>query len=81
MIETLKAGCYILAIGMSTVFIFLTIMIFVMEICAKLIKVINKYCPEEVAEDKYAASKKNNNDNGAEIALAIACALHKGAVK
>ena len=58
MLETLKAGCYILAIGMSTVFFFLTIMIFVMEISAKVIAIINKYCPEEVEEEK--VNQENN---------------------
>lgn len=80
MIETFKVGCYILAIGMSTVFVFLAIMIFVMEISAKIIAVINKYCPEEVEEDKYASCKKKT-DNDAEVALAIACALHKEGAK
>ena len=79
MFETLKAGCYILAIGMSTVFIFLAIMIYVMEFSAKIIQIINKYWPEEIEEDKYATNNKKKTDNDAEVALAIACALHKGA--
>lgn len=80
MLQLLIDGCYLLVIGMGTVFIFLTVMIWVMELGAKTISIVNKYFPEEVVEDKHTSKKKAAN-NDAEIALAIACALNKGGAK
>ena len=73
--EVLKQGFVIMLIGMATVFIFLVIMIFAMNICSKIMQFLNKYFPEEIDEPKKKIQKK---DNDAEIALAIACAVHKG---
>ena len=75
--EALKQGFVIMVIGMGTVYIFLSIMIYAMHICAKVINYINKYFPEEeVIEGKNSRnSKKKQNDNDAGIALAIACAV------
>ena len=56
----------------------LTITIVVMQICAIIVAIINKYFPEEVKENKYQTKKP---DNSSEIALAIACALCKGGIK
>ena len=53
-------------------------MIFAMEISAKVLKFINKFMPEEVEVVKSSANKKQAQDNDAEIALAIACALERG---
>jgi oxaloacetate decarboxylase gamma subunit len=79
-IVLLKEGCYVMVIGMGTVFIFLVLMIFAMNIMSKLIQCINKYVPEEVVELKN--NKKNKEkDNDAEIALAIAAAIHNGGKK
>lgn len=75
-LELLKAGCLIMIIGMGFVYFFIVIMIYCMEINAKVIKAINKFFPEEVEEDKYVPKKKTT-DNDAEIALAIACAALK----
>lgn len=75
-IEMLKLGCFIMVIGMGFVYFFICIMIWVMDIVAKFIKVINKYFPEQVEEEKHQPKKKSN-DNNAEIALAIACAIAK----
>lgn len=75
-LELLKAGCLIMIIGMGFVYFFIVIMIYCMEINAKVIKAINKFFPEEVEEDKYVPKKKAT-DNDAEIALAIACAALK----
>jgi sodium pump decarboxylase gamma subunit len=69
-----------MVIGMGTVFIFLVLMIFAMNTMSKLIQWINKYVPEEVVELKN--NKKNKEkDNDAEIALAIAAAIHNGGKK
>jgi len=76
-IELLKQGCFIMIIGMGFVYFFICILIWVMEFMAKFIKLINKFFPEQIEEEKYQPKKKTTNDNGAEIALAIACAVAK----
>lgn len=74
--ELFKAGCLIMIIGMGFVYFFITIMIYCMNIAAKFIKIINKFFPEEIEEDKYTPKKKITS-NDAEIALALACAALK----
>lgn len=71
----LKDGFFVMVIGMGTVFAFLTIMIFAMDINAYVLKIVNKYFPEEIPVDKTAAKKKKSQNSDDEIALAIACAL------
>ena len=71
----LKEGTIIMCIGMGTVFVFLTIMIFAMNINEIVLKFVGKYFPEEVPEIKCNKKKVENSDD--EIALAIACAVHK----
>ncbi len=73
-LELLKEGFLVLLIGMGFVYVFIAIMIWVMNISAKIMKFINKYFPEEVEEEKYTPKKKTDNKD-AEIALAIACAV------
>ena len=70
--ETIMVGFHLMIIGMGTVFVFLMIMVFAMNITHKVIEVINKYYPEEVSEIKTV--KKTNTDD-TEIAIAIACAM------
>ena len=77
-LELLKDGSLIMVIGMGTVFFFLVVMIFAMEMSTSVLKFINKFMPEEIEEIKTTAKKKNTTDNDAEIALAIACALERG---
>ena len=71
-IELFKEGCLIMFIGMGTVFAFLTIMIYAIQIMTKVIKVINKFSPEILPETK--VTKKKTTDDS-EIAIAIACAI------
>ena len=73
-IELLKDGCFLMIIGMGSVFIFIRLMIWAMHINAKIIKLLNVKFPEIIQEDKYSSNKKTTN-NDAEIALAIACAF------
>lgn len=75
--NTLHVGFTIMVIGMSTVFVFLAIMIVAMNITTKVIGIINKYFSEPVEEPKKSNKKKTDDD--AEIALAIAVALHQQA--
>ena len=53
----LKEGAIIMAIGMGTVFFFLTIMIGAMNINEIVLKSIEKYFPEEVPEVKTTKKK------------------------
>lgn len=71
--ELFKDGCLIMIIGMGFVFMFIQLMVWFMQINAKIISWINEKYPEIIEEDKYTSKK--TNDNGAEIALAIACAF------
>ena len=73
--EALKEGFFIMVIGMGTVFFFFTIMVYAMNICNKVLTYINKYFPEELPPEP--KKKREKADNDAEIALAIACAIHQ----
>ena len=72
-ITLLKEGAIIMAIGMGTVFFFLTIMIGTMYLNESILKFVGKYFPEEAPETKTIKKKVETNDE--EIALAIACAI------
>lgn len=69
----LKDGVVIMAIGMGTVFVFLVVMIYVMELNSKILKHISKYFPEEVPEVK--STKKKSVSKKDKIAAAIAMAV------
>ena len=73
-IELLKDGCFLMIIGMGSVFVFIELMILMMHINAKIVGFLNKKFPEIIEEDKYYSAKKTSA-NDAEIALAIACAF------
>ena len=75
--ENLNVGITLMVIGMSTVFVFLAIMIVAMNITTKIIGIINKYFPEPIPEEKNTRKKKQNDES--EIALAIAVALNQQA--
>lgn len=70
----LKDGVFVMVIGMGTVFVFLTIMIWVMQLNSKILLFVNKYFPEEVPVEKKSNRKVVKNEDE-EIALAIACAM------
>ncbi len=75
-IELFKTGCLIMFIGMGVVFVFLWIMVNMIDLTTKILGYISKFMPEEIEEDKYASKKKiTKNDNNEEIAVAIACAV------
>ncbi len=63
-IELLKHGCFIMVIGMGFVYFFICIMIWAMDLVAKFIKMINKYFPEQIEEEKYQPKKKNKRQRG-----------------
>ena len=72
----LKDGIFVMIIGMGTVFVFLTVMIWVMELNGKFLQIINKFFPEEIPVEKKPV-KSNAKNEDEEIALAIACAMAK----
>jgi sodium pump decarboxylase gamma subunit len=72
-IELLKDGCLLMLIGMGFVFVFIQLMVWFMQLNAKIIEIINKKFPEVTEENKYPIKKATKNDD--EIALAIACAF------
>ena len=71
----LEDGLIVMIIGMGTVFIFLTIMIWAMDLNGRVLQIINKFFPEEVPVEKKTAKKNAQSDNDEEIALAIAGAM------
>ncbi len=77
--EALKEGFFIMVIGMGTVFMFLTIMVYSMNFSKKILDIVNRYFPEaEVNNGANCKNSKKKCNNDAEIALAIAAAIHKG---
>ena len=68
----LEDGFIVMIIGMGTVFVFLSIMIFAMHLNGKVLQVLNKFFPEEIPVEKKPVQKSDNNE---EIELAIACAM------
>lgn len=75
-IALLKEGFFVMVIGMGTVFAFLVVMIYAMNINSYILKFIGKYFPEELPEENTNKNKKKLSSNDDEIALAIACAIH-----
>lgn len=75
-IQLLEQGLLLMIIGMGFVFFFLAIMIICMNLCAKIMKIYNKYFPEPIIEN-YPITKKKSTDNEAEIAIAIAVAFDR----
>lgn len=72
----LEEGLIVLAIGFSSVFVFLTIMIFAMNIQAVVIEYLNKVFPVAAAEASSPKAVRSSSDD-AEIAIAVACATLK----
>ena len=70
-----KEGFIVMLIGMGTVFVFLTIMIWAMNICNIILKFIGKFYPEEQPEVKKNGNKNPKKSDDSEIAIAIAAAI------
>lgn len=73
-IELWKEGILLMIIGMGVVYLFISIMIIVMNLNTKILEIINKFFPEKI-EEETPLPKKNSNNSDMEIALAIACAI------
>ena len=67
----LQEGLIITIVGMSTVLIFLTILVFAMGIMAKAVVFVNRFMPEEV-EAPVAIKKETNTDEEVAVAIAVA---------
>ncbi len=73
--ENIIIGCQVMIIGMGVVYVFLSIMIFIMHLSAKAITIINRYFPEPIVETTSKKKKKPLIED--EIAIAIALAFQK----
>lgn len=76
----LQDGIAIMLIGMGVVFAFLTIMVYVMDFNAVLIKKLNKYFPEEVPQQAKPRKKRTEEDDKIALAVAIAHAKSQAAM-
>lgn len=72
--ELIKEGLFLMLIGMGSVFAFLVVMLFAMNISSNVLDYINRYFPEQKEELKKNLKKQ---DNEAEIALAVLCATER----
>ena len=75
MLANFQLGSSIMFLGMGVVFAFLVLMIWVMDITARAIQVLNKYFPEEIPQPKNAKKKKTKLDEDEQIAVAIAATI------
>ena len=67
----LQEGLVITVVGMGTVLVFLTILVFAMSIMSKVVALISKIMPEEV-EAPVAIRKEANTDEAVAVAIAVA---------
>ncbi len=67
----LQEGLVITVVGMGTVLVFLTILVFAMSIMSKVVALISKIMPEEV-EAPVAVRKEANTDEAVAVAIAVA---------
>ena len=72
LLQNFNTGIVITFIGMATVLLFLTLMIFAMHLMEKVIFQLNKFFPEEIPAE---LKKKVKNNDESEIAAAIAIAF------
>ena len=73
--ENVMTGLVVMVIGMAVVYAFLAIMLWVMNLSAKAIQILNKYFPEPIEEKK--TTKKKVKTDESDIAIAIALAFQK----
>lgn len=68
----LEDGLIVTVVGIGVVFLFLTLLVFSMNVMAKAINVINKFFPEEVAETVSVSTKRISTDDDVAVAIAVA---------
>ncbi len=67
----LQEGLVITVVGMGTVLVFLTILVFAMSIMSKVVALISRIMPEEV-EAPVAVRREINIDEEVAVAIAVA---------
>ena len=72
-----KDALFVMVIGMGTVFVFLTVMIWAMDFNGKVLQFVNKIWPEELPQEAKPARRTAQTSDDEEVALAIACAMAK----
>ena len=75
-VEIFNEGFAVMCVGMGTVFIFLTIMIFAMNCMSKVVEKLNTIWPEPVPQ-VVGSKKKATKGDDSEIAAAIVAAMFK----
>ena len=70
----LQEGLVITIVGMSTVLVFLTILVFAMLLMARIVSFVSKFMPEEAEAPVVVRNEANVNE---EVAVAIAVAKMK----
>lgn len=68
----LMDGLIITVVGMGTVFLFLTLLVYSMHFATKVIEFLNKFMPEEVAAPVTVSSRKKDTDENVAVAIAVA---------
>lgn len=75
-VEIFNEGFAVMCVGMGTVFVFLTIMIFAMNCMSKVVAKLNTIWPEPVPQVAGSKKKVAKGDDS-EIAAAIVAAMFK----
>lgn len=75
-VEIFNEGFAVMCVGMGTVFVFLTIMIFAMNCMSKVVAKLNTIWPEPVPQVASGKKKVAKGDDS-EIAAAIVAAMFK----
>ena len=76
-VEIFNEGFAVMCVGMGTVFVFLTIMIFAMNCMSKVVAKLNTIWPEPIQQVAGGVKKKVAKGDDSEIAAAIVAAMFK----
>lgn len=68
----LMDGLIITVVGMGTVFLFLTLLVYSMHFTTKVIEFLNKFMPEEVTAPVTVSSRKKDAEEDVAVAIAVA---------
>ncbi len=65
-------GLIITVVGMGTVFAFLTLLVYAMQLSTKVVEMLNKVMPEEVVAPVAAPSRNKATEEDVAVAIAVA---------
>lgn len=68
----LMDGLIITIVGMGTVFLFLTLLVYSMQFTSKVIEFLSKFMPEEVTAPVTVSSRKKDVEEDVAVAIAVA---------